>query len=286
MLNPPKMSPEIAALIDRMMKGEDPETLRPLMMKFMPKPGDPPRINAYTMGPMSCNRPAGLYDNMLTKVAPYPIRGVIWYQGEDDDSRGWSGFYDVSIKALITSWRKLWGIDFPFLQVELAPYEAGGEQDYPLLRRMQRKAADEFDGLHNVCIMDVGERHNIHPRRKKQVGERLALLARKYVYGDDILADSPRLAEARREGERIILRFENAGNGLHVEGDTINSLFVTAENETLSPKVTVAGNSIILEDAAIAGDTPVTVRFAEENYCEDNLYGSTGLPAFPFTAVL
>ena len=291
------------ALSDQPVKEPSPE-MRARMEKFMmganfaemfknappPPPPQPQDYTPYMGGPRGAVRPAGLYDCMLTKVAPFPVRGAIWYQGEDDDYRGWIDQYGESMKTLIRSWRKLWKKDFPFLQVELAPFLGRGPtgaKRYYDMRHYQRQAADALPGVHDVCILDAGDPYNIHVRKKKPVGERLALLARKYVYGEaDLLADSPRVRDGKREGERLTLRFDYAGDGLELRADPAGVLKITADGEEVTAAARADGNALILESPAFKDAKTVRVEFCESNYCEDPLFNSAGLPAFSFTAEL
>lgn len=276
-------TPEEAAQMDKFMMGVG---LEELFKNGPPPPPPPMDYTPYMPGPRGAIRPAGLYDSMLTKVAPYAIRGAIWYQGEDDDFRGWYGFYDESMKALIKSWRKLWNKDFPFFQVELAPFRGRGitgAKEYYTMREKMRAAADSLPDVHDVCIMDSGDEYNIHVRKKKPVGERLALLALKYAYGQSgLTADSPRLASARREGGSIRLRFSDAGDGLCLKGELEPVLQVQADGAPVSWQAEVDGDSLTLTAEAFRSAGRIQVDFLQLNYCVDPLFSSEGLPAFPF----
>ena len=273
----------------------DQERLERFMMGigFEEMVGKPPMrmppmdYSPFMVGPRAAIRPAGLYENILCKVAPYSVRGAIWYQGEDDDARGWYDFYDESMKTLIQSWRKLWGKELPFFQVELAPFEGLGfnnSKEYYTMRDKQRAAADALPGVHDICIMDAGDKLNIHVRKKRPVGERLALLARKYVYGESgLLADSPRATGGTREGNQVRIAFQDAGEGLQVQGDLDAVLEVTVDGNRVSPAASVKGNTLTLTAEEFSTASSICVKFCQLNYCTDPLFNSAGLPAFPFT---
>lgn len=280
----PEPSPEEKTRMDYLMMGGDFRKLPPMpdLSKIVYTPFKP--------GPRACVRPGGLYEHILRRIAPYAVRGVIWYQGEDDDFRGWADFYDESMKTLISSWRKLWGRELPFLQVELAPFCGSGfngAKQYPLMRAKQRSAADATAGVHNVCIMDSGDAMNIHVRKKRPVGERLALLARKYVYGETgLLADSPRARKMIRQGNQVRILFDNVGAGLILRGDLQGVLEITVDGKAVTAETAVGGDALTLTAPIFEGAETITVKFAEQNFCQDPLFGSTGLPAFPFTLEL
>jgi len=249
----------------------------------------PPKSDytAYMMGPRGAIRPAGLYDDMITKIAPYKIAGAVWYQGEDDDFRNWQDFYDESMITLIKSWRKLWNKPLlPFLQVELAPFRGrgfNGAKRYPFMRTQQRKAQDTLPAVHDVCIMDSGDAMNIHVRKKKPVGIRLALLAEKYVYGLDVKADSPRALCGNISGDRAEISFSYTEGGLKAEGEWNELIAVTVNGEPAEFKAVIEGEKMVVISDAFKGAERVRIEFAEQNFCEDTVWNQAGLPVFPFT---
>jgi sialate O-acetylesterase len=268
--------------VDRQLYGEDPvkvqaEFLAKRFPKCEHKGEDASPPGTLPMGPKYYNRPAGLWETMLKEAAPYGIRGVLWYQGEEDaDSR--SDFYDKSLAALIGSWRELWGEDFPFLIVQLAPLLRWltPAKNFPQLRDNQMAAAKSIPGVFIACVMDAGEPLNAHPRNKRPVGERLALLARGKVYRENILCQSPEMIAAQRKGSILSFVFENAGDGLRLTGSLplmIDGVLITGV-EARDDTVTVTTDGL--------PSSPVTVYFAWENFCEVKLFNSAGLPAFPF----
>jgi sialate O-acetylesterase len=239
-------------------------------------------------GPASCKnpyRPTGLYDCMISRIVPYTLKGVLWYQGEsDDDVEGSAAHYAQSLQTLIADWRALWGEELPFFVVQLPGFRswlAVVGRDYPLIRQAQQETADAYKNVFLCSISDLGEELDIHPKNKKDVGERLALLALRHLYGRDILADPPRLLSWERLGGRLVLRFANAGEGLAVPGETLNALEIRAGEEALTYPFKVSGDSLEL-CAESAGEGPLTVSFAKENWYLVNLYNSAGLPAIPF----
>ena len=276
----PLPTPEALQFKDDFMMGKD-------MSEFFKKgipPMNPAIYTPYLPGPRSCIRPSGLYESMIKKIAPYSLRGAIWYQGEDDDARNWVSFYDQSMKALITSWRKLWNDDLPFFQVELAPFEGigmTGAKIYDVLRHQQYKATSEIGNAYDVCILDVGERFNIHPRRKEKVGRRLAHLALKHVYGDNsLVADMPIATRVERRDGNIVIHFDNVADGLHIENSLEDVLVVLKGEEKVPYEARVNHNELIISGSF---DAPITVKYCESNYCVASLFNSEDNPVFGFT---
>ena len=229
--------------------------------------------------------PGILYEYMVKKTAPFGVKGVLWYQGESDDEvEGSAAHYAQSLQTLIADWRALWGEALPFFVVQLPGFRswlAVVGRDYPLIRQAQQEVADADENVFLCSISDLVQELDIHPKNKKDVGERLALLALRHLYGRDILADPPRLLSWERLGGRLVLRFANAGEGLAVPGETLNALEIRAGGTLLPYGFKLSGDSLELCTES-AGEGPLTVSFAKENWYLVNLYNSAGLPAIPF----
>lgn len=167
------------------------------------------------MGPYNVGRPGGLYHQMLETIIPCGARGVLWYQGESDE--GHADIYDRLFEAMIGCWRESFCQELPFLFVQLAPYGTwlgGTGEKYPELRRRQEMVSRRVPGAYMTSVMDLGMYEDIHPKHKKEVGERLALLARGKVYKEELLCEPPALLGAERKGKKITLHFAHAGVGL------------------------------------------------------------------------
>ena len=274
----PEPTPEALEFMEKFMMGADLSGF----LKDGPPPMDPDLYNSYMPGPLSCIRPAGLYDLMLSKVAPYPISSVIWWQGEDDDARDWVDFYDESMKTLIESWRKLWKQNLPFFQVELAPFRGKGvtgAKKYDVLRHKQFAATAALDNAYDICILDAGEEFNIHPRHKKIVGNRLANMVLKYAYGLDINADCPLIRDANRTSNSIELYFDNTYGEIKITDKIKKYLFVKDGENNLDYEVSVNKDILVLTGKF---DNRVTIEYCETNYCEASIFNAEGNPVFGF----
>jgi sialate O-acetylesterase len=240
------------------------------------------------IGPRSEKRPGGLYHHMVMKIAPYTARGVIWYQGESDDER--ADRYASLFSTLIRCWRDTWADALPFLFVQLAPYDRWlglTAQNFPVLREQQEWVSKNVPDAYMVSIMDAGDKFDIHPKDKRPVGERLALLALGKVYGEDILCEAPEAAPAKLVDGQLVIPFVHVGDGLHLTGERLLSLEIAVDGKEIQPdQVVVDGSVVRVEADELHSAKRLEIEYAFQNYAEVNLYNSAGLPAKPFRQVI
>lgn len=250
------------------------------------------------------NIPTVLYNAMIRPLAPFAIKGAIWYQGESNAQKAYR--YRDLMPSMILDWRALWGYDFPFYITQLAGYKkvAGvpGDDDWAELREAQEMATQMLDRCGMACIIDLGEAEDIHPVRKQEVGERLARLALANDYGRRLVTTGPRYESFRIAGPSIVVHFTDVAGGLRVipSGDFAGDRYGSrgekvekAESGVLSG-FQIAGPDRVWHwaDARIEGDTvvvssadvpqPVAVRYAWSANPVCNLFNAEGLPAWPF----
>ena len=235
-------------------------------------------------GPWYERRPGGLYETMLKKVHPYGIKGVIWYQGETDEKHPEE--YKTVFSHMIRCWRDLWQEDFPFLFVQLAPFGHWfdcGSENYPTVRESQEWVSRTVPNTWMASIGDAGMEWDIHPKDKRPVGNRLALLARGHVYGEDILCDAPQFQSAKKMETSIEVCFVH-DTGLNIAGETLQAMIgvlASGECRVLSNAV-IQNKKLILRDCADV----TALQFARTGYYEVNLYNAAGIPAKPFEGKL
>lgn len=238
----------------------------------------------FPLGPRDQNRPGGLYHTMVQKIAGYAARGVIWYQGETDDAR--AELYARLFSAVIRCWRNTWEDDLPFLFVQLAPYGywlGFTAVNFHILREQQDQVSKSVPGAHMASIMDAGLERDVHPKHKRPVGERLALLARGKVYGEAILCEPPEPDSLKVENGRLVIAFRHAGDGLRVEGSRLKSLELLVDGQPVNDlEISVVDDTVIVRAGGLAAAKELEVRLAYRNYAEVNLYNSASLPAKPF----
>lgn len=237
------------------------------------------------LGPYHHYRPSGLYEHMLKNIAPFPVKGVLWYQGESDSDHG--DIYHKTFSALIQCWRDLWEDELPFLFVQLAPFGKWlniDGTDYPVVRDSQEAVSKTVPLAGMVSIMDLGMYEDIHPKKKFEVGERLALLARGMIYGEDILCESPEFSKVEREKDQITLYFTHVGSHMYLKGNEIKSLSLMQNGEPKKIKKFSIDTKVSLQLEGLT-EEPIRILYAKEGYCEVNLFNEAGLPAKPFETV-
>ncbi|NOX96582.1 MAG: sialate O-acetylesterase [Nitrospirae bacterium] len=237
-----------------------------------------------------------LFNAMIHPLLPYPIRGVIWYQGESNTGRAYA--YRTLFPALIRDWRARWGQgDFPFYFVQLAnffrhqpgkpiPAEAfptePQDSTWAELREAQLITLLTVPKTGMAVTIDIGEANNIHPRNKQDVGKRLALIALAREYGKDIIYSGPIYASMKREGKEIRLTFKHLGSGLVTkDGEDLKGFAIAGKDCKFAwAKARIEGPSVVVWNDKVPD--PIAVRYAWGNSPTCNLFNEEGLPASPF----
>jgi len=234
-------------------------------------------------GPGHAHTPAGLYNAMIAPLTPFPVKGFLWYQGENNANRAHGASYAALFRAMIEDWRREWGIGpLPFLFVQLANYGRVPETStWPELREAQADAL----GLKNTAMavtVDVGNPDNIHPQNKQAVGQRLSLAARAMVYGEaNVVHSGPLFRQATREGPRLRVWFDSVGRGLEARGGELVDFEVAGSDGVFKPaEASIEGASVVLTSADVSN--PVEARYAWSAAPTARLFNAAGLPASPF----
>ena len=228
--------------------------------------------------------PSVLYNAMIAPLVKFPVRCVLWYQGESNASQ--ANVYRELLPTLIRDWRNEFAIDFPFLVVQLAAYKPApvepSESEWAELREAQAMAT----ALPNVglaCAIDLGEANDIHPKNKKDVGERLALHAMQMVYGEQVETSGPVYKSSKVKGNRVVIEFTHAGKKLVAKDGAVLRQFAIAgpDKHWVWATAEIRGDKIEVWSDQVAA--PVAVRYAWADNPEGcNLYNAEGLPAVPF----
>ena len=236
------------------------------------------------VAPDDPNYPTVLYNGMISRLIPYAIRGVTWYQGEGNASR--ADQYRGLFPKLITDWRSHWGQgDFPFLFVQLANYSNVTPQPDEACWAELREAQSGTLSVKNTGMavaIDLGEAGNIHPKNKQEVGKRLALLARNLVYKERVPAQSPAYESMVVDGDRIRVLFNNTSRGLVAKGKyALQGFAIAGEDRRFHwAEAVIEDRKVIVRSPTVPH--PVAVRYAWATNPVCNLYNGAGLPASPF----
>lgn len=272
------------------------------------------------------NRPSGLYETMLKRVAPYTVKGVIYYQGESDDHK--PALYEKLLSTMIVNWRKLFqNDDMPFIFVQLPIYRTEEDPDYKhwcLVRQSQQKVYDNIKHTGMAVAYDLGAWNDIHPKEKTNVAHRLFLQAAHHVYNlvsaDEACAPSFDYALVENYGKKDS-KGVNLGINLGLGADweqecSTVRIFVKNAGKALEKKTVIPENDDrpideipeaqfeLSEDGEtfypaiwnLCKDTinltcddvshPRYVRYAWSNYSRVSIFGANGLPLAPFNAEL
>ncbi|HFB99971.1 MAG TPA: 9-O-acetylesterase, partial [Phaeodactylibacter sp.] len=242
-------------------------------------------FDASNFGPN--NFPTCLYNGMIAPMTDFPIKGVIWYQGETNTYRAYE--YRDLFQRWIKDWRKAWHNNtLPILFVQLANYK--NEEKMPIesqwaeLREAQTMAL-KLPNTAMITAIDIGEAKSIHPVNKQEVGRRLSLAALNEVYGKNVKYKGPSYTHMKKSGKYIDIFFEDTYEGLkvtdkfsYVFGFSIageDKKFHWAKAEIIdSNQIRVWSNSV---------ENPAAVRYAwQDNPQPANVFNSEGFPMFPF----
>ncbi len=238
--------------------------------KPMPRRPRPPQ-NPSERWRISC-----FYNGMIAPLLKYPIKGVIWYQGESD--RDFADRYQVLFSTLINDWRKNWNLDnFPFLFVQIAPFK----ENNPEIREAQLVALEKTSNTAMVVTTDCGDPQDIHPPFKQPIGHRLSLAARALAYNENIAYSGPIFDSYKIKGNTIEISFSHVYSGLKCKGKELTGFTIAdSTDKFITATALIKGNKVIVYNDTIA--KPVAVRYGWANVPEGNLYNNKDLPASPF----
>lgn len=234
--------------------------------------------------------PTVLYNAMIAPIAGYGLRGALWYQGESNRS---DTNYDAKMSALVNGWRQLWHEgDLPFYFVQIAPYSyikntnsyVADTDPLPWFWLSQSRAARHLKHAGMVVTTDlVDDLNDIHPRNKKEVGHRLALLALDKTYDQEVTCAGPAFEKAKFAGGKAVLEFEHTNGGLQSRDGQPPTWFeiAGADGKFVPAGAKITGKET-LEVSSAEVTKPVAVRFAWHQLAQPNLVNGAGLPAEPF----
>ena len=227
------------------------------------------------------HRPANLFNGKIAPLIPYAIKGAIWYQGEANSGSPAAGLaYRKQLPLLISDWRARWGQgDFPFAWVQLPDFVNGSSDGWCLVREaMLQSLRLPHTGM--AVTLGLGEKHNVHPVKKQEVGRRLSLWALGTVYGGKGETSGPLYAGHKIDGSDVTITFTHA-DGLTAAGGELKGFVIAGDDHEWKPALTkIDGDKIIVSTPD--GANAAAVRYAWASDPEWSLTNAAGLPASPF----
>lgn len=240
---------------------------------FPPAPVSPTQSSGY---------PTVLFNAMVHPLLRFPVKGVIWYQGEANVGR--AAQYADLFPAMIADWRLQWKNNIPFYFVQLAnylePQTVQPDSEWAALREAQAQAL-HLDCTGMAVATDIGLANDIHPKNKQEVARRLALLALADTYGKDISASGPLFKGYSIHGNRVEIDFTHAAEGLQAKGTDLKGFTIAGPDHVFHPATATIENGKVSVRASQV-TIPVAVRYNWADNPSGNLYGKNGLPAAPF----
>ena len=240
--------------------------------------------------------PATLYNSMIAPWTVYPIRGVIWYQGESNSGRYKD--YMILHPLLIKDWREKWNNpEMPFLFVQLAAFERHSpkqpgpadfwvnrkpsDSNWPKLREVQT-ATLAIPNTGMAVAIDIGDPFDIHPADKQTLAYRMAREAERIAYGSKAVSAGPLYKSMKIRDGKVILSFDNVGSGLVANGGELASFAIAGKDgKFVWAQAKIDGDNVVVWSDSVKN--PVAVRYAWSGYPGNaNLYNKEGFPASPF----
>lgn len=223
--------------------------------------------------------PSYNFEAGIQPFVPFPIQGVLWYQGESNAHN--VELHETLFPQLVKSWRSQWGYNFPFYYVQLSSLN---RPTWPHFRYSQLQLLGQIPNAGMAVSSDVGDSLDVHPRQKKEVGERLARLALHGTYGKkEVVPHGPMPLKAVREGNKIVIRFSHAGKQLatgdkrELRGFTL----VDAKGVEKEIKTFIERDKVVIPISA--NEKWVELRYGWQPFTRANLVNAAGLPASTFT---
>jgi len=226
--------------------------------------------------------PTGLYNGMVAPLAPFAIKGVLWYQGENNVGQL---EYEQELTTLIKDWRTTFGQgDFPFYLVQLAGFgplpAQPGNSLWATTREIQARVARTVPNSSLAVAMDRGDIYDIHPPHKRDVSERLAAVALANTYKKSVPFEGPTYKEMKVEGGAIRINFDHAEGLKSVGSGPTGFAIAGADKKFVWAQALIDGTSVLVSAPGVT--EPVAVRYAWGDNAVCNLYNKSDLPLMPF----
>ena len=228
---------------------------------------------------------SSLYNGMIDPLKRFTVKGVLWYQGESNISN--SQQYPLMLSALVSGWRYAWGANLPFYYVQIAPWSYSGHSntEAALMRSIMSDSCRSISNSAVVLTGDLGDSLNIHPPKKREVGERLALKSLSKNYGiKEYNIDYPTVKSAHKEDSKVVLSL-NGKYGQIVVKPGANTFEISEDGiNYFKSSFEISGNKIILQCDKVK--SPKFVRHAFSNSSKVNIFNAKMLPLNLFSLTI
>ncbi|PKV62952.1 GDSL-type esterase/lipase family protein [Pontibacter ramchanderi] len=222
--------------------------------------------------------PAYNFEAGIAALTLFPIKGVIWYQGESNAHN--TELHEELFRTLVRGWREKWGGDIPFYYAQLSSIDRPGWQHF---RDSQRRLLSQLKNTGMAVTSDLGDSLDVHPTQKRQVGNRLAAWALANTYRQRVPYSGPLFDKARFVGQQAVCSFEHA-KGLRASDGTVLRGFEVAGSDMVFHKASaeIRGSQVWVSAEKVPA--PKYVRYAWEPFTRANLVNKAGFPASTFTS--
>ena len=228
--------------------------------------------------------PTALFNGQLSAIIGYGIRGAIWYQGEDNIPR--YEYYAPLMTRMVQGWREEWQQgDFPFYYCQIAPFDytniGWAKYNSALLREQQLKVETMVPNCRMAVLLDAGLKYGIHPRKKRQAGERLAILALAHTYNIKGLPEFATYSSVEFRNDTAVVAFDRSKEWVYFEnGEHSENFEVAGDDRVFHPaKAWLNRNRVYVKSDEVA--RPVAVRYAFKDWVVGDLMHD-GLPVSSF----
>jgi len=234
--------------------------------------------------------PNGIYNAMVAPLAPFGVKGAIWYQGESNRGSAYPDYFN-KLQALIGGWSKVFDApQFPFYIVQIAPFTYGGKDHTVLCNNIwaaEYRAAKEIENCGVIPTHDTinGNIKDIHPSDKKPVGERLAAMALNKSYGKDVICSGPVFKSAALKNGKVEVAFDKIDQGLETaDGQAPTWFELSTDGKTfVAAEAVIKDSTVIVSSAKVK--TPKFVRMGWSEIAIPTLRDKNGWPVFQFSAM-
>lgn len=232
--------------------------------------------------PWAPNKPGYTYNAMIAPIMPFPIKGVLWYQGEANVDNAYA--YSDMLQVLVNNWRKDFKTDFSFYYAQIAPFKGYLKDNGVKVRDAQRRALSRILNSSMVVLGDIGDTTNIHPRNKIDAGKRFAQVALNQTYGcKEYPVSGPLFKDYTINGNKVEVEFDYS-DGLYCSDDEVKMFELAGKDMKWYPaKAEIKNGKIIVISNKV--EIPLYVRFEWKNAVIPSVFNKYNLPASSFTTL-